>query len=53
MDNLFKAMSFDFDITDEYSMRSACGMVSDIANNILDKVLSKSDTLIPLLRSIL
>lgn len=53
MENLFTAMSFNFDLTDEYSMRQACGMVSDIANNIMDKVLTKSETLIPILRNIL
>jgi hypothetical protein len=39
MDNLFKAMSLDLELTDEYSMKAACGMVSDIANNLMDKVL--------------
>lgn len=46
-------MSFNFEITDEFSMRTACGLVTDVANNLMEAVVARSETLIPILRNIL
>jgi hypothetical protein len=40
MENLYIAMKFDFNLTDEYSMRNACGLVSDIGNNLKQLVVN-------------
>lgn len=50
LNNLCTAMSFDFNFTDEFSMRLACGLVTDLANDNMEKILTKTDTLIPILR---
>lgn len=51
--NLITAIKLDFQFTDEFSMRHACGLISDISTCLPEVISQASETIVPLLKDIL
>ncbi len=53
MNNLVTAMKLDFQYTDEFSIRTACGLITDISTCLSEAISQSQDTLVPILKEIL